>query len=396
MGSYDDDSTGKGKIVEAKARYTVLASFFAVGVCVGIVISERVYVSHRSEMQPRQLISRIENVIHHRHVPSGQVTATTASGPAGQATSAQGYGAEGVGASGGAAPRNDLEAMLMKIAPQREVLVAVSNKNTLWDMMLATFTDGIKRAGVTNHLILALDEDTKRWCEVHDINVYLMNLTVSKVQQGTGDNHAVSAMKFGILRQFVELGWSVLLSDVDICIFKNPFEHLYRDSDVEGMTDGFDDPTAYGEIGGFDDPSMGWGRYAQLYKHFNLNSGLFYLRANNRTVELMTRLANRLSHQQYWDQTAYNEEIFFLSHGAYKSPQVSVRVMEIDKFMNSKRLFKDVRKRPRSQRPEMPVMVHINYHPVRLIAGWLIRHTWSRQISRGDLETHCRRGADCG
>ena len=75
----------------------------------------------------------------------------------------------------------------------------------------------------------------------------------------------------------------------------------------------------------------------------------------------MGRLETRLSKQKYWDQTAWNEEIFFLSHGAYKSPQVTVRVMEIDKFMNSKRLFKDIRKRPKAQRPPLPVMVHINY-----------------------------------
>lgn len=54
-------------------------------------------------------------------------------------------------------------------------------------------------------------------------------------------------------------------------ILQNPFDHLYRDSDVEGMTDGFDERTAYGSIEGFDDPSMGWARYAQYYKHFNLN-----------------------------------------------------------------------------------------------------------------------------
>ena len=37
---------------------------------------------------------------------------------------------------------------------------------------------------------------------------------------------------------------------------QNPFNFLYRDSDVEGMTDGYDVPTAYGEIYGVDDPSM--------------------------------------------------------------------------------------------------------------------------------------------
>lgn len=64
-------------------------------------------------------------------------------------------------------------------------------------------------------------------------------------------------------------------------------------------------------------------RFAQKESHFNLNSGLFYVRANHRTVELMQRLETRLAKEKYWDQTAYNEEIFFLSHDNYKSPQVS-------------------------------------------------------------------------
>ena len=43
-------------------------------------------------------------------------------------------------------------------------------------------------------------------------------------------------------------GWQVLLSDVDVLWMQNPFTlpSLYRDSDVEGMTDGWDDVTAYG------------------------------------------------------------------------------------------------------------------------------------------------------
>ena len=40
--------------------------------------------------------------------------------------------------------------------------------------------------------------------------------------------------------------------------------------------------------------------------------------------------------------------------------QVTVRVMGIYKFMNSKVLFKDVRNRPASNQPPMPVMVHIS------------------------------------
>jgi hypothetical protein len=79
----------------------------------------------------------------------------------------------------------------------------------------------------------------------------------------------------------------------------------------------------------------------------------------------MRRLEARLSRERYWDQTAYNEELFFLPHGGeYASPQATARVMDIYAFMNSKVLFKDVRRRRKEERPRAPpCMVHINYHP---------------------------------
>jgi hypothetical protein len=112
----------------------------------------------------------------------------------------------------------------------------------------------------------------------------------------------------------------VLCSDVDIATIQNPFDHLYRDSDVEGMTDGFNPATAYGEIYGIDDASMvsvaagsswpaalftclvlwhisyllhlqGWSRYAQGTRHMAFNSGLFFIRSNNKTIDLLTRIA---------------------------------------------------------------------------------------------------------
>lgn len=114
------------------------------------------------------------------------------------------------------------------------------------------------------------------------------------------------------------------------------------------MTDGFDDRSAYGMIDGLDDASMGWARYAQSTKHMNLNSGLFYVSANANTLALMERLADRLSRQKYWDQTAFNEEIFFLSHGDTTVIPISVRVMEYWRFMNSK-----VRQAPRQYSSEV-------------------------------------------
>ncbi|MEW5305154.1 MAG: hypothetical protein WDW36_007715 [Sanguina aurantia] len=376
MGVFSDDSTGKGKIAEAKNRNRILASVFLLGLCLGVVISERAYISkatsvstsflkpvpstahtHSSTMlscttfspgvtganinsRARSLYATIAHSVHARaQTPEGAAAGgAAAAAPAAAAPAAFGASADGK-------PRNDLEELLLKIAPGKEVLVAVANKNTQWDGMLDTFMKGIRNTKVDNHLILALDVETKKWCDDNKVNSYLLSMAVAKAQADTGENHAVSAMKFGILRRFVSLGYSVLLSDVDVCIFRNPFDNLYRDSDVEGMSDGFDERTAYGSIEGFDDPSMGWGAL------------------RTRTLDLLTRLDDRLTKTKYWDQTAYNEEIFFLSHGAYKSPQVSVRIMELHRFMNSKFLFKDVRQRAPGARPEMPVIVHVNYHP---------------------------------
>lgn len=43
-------------------------------------------------------------------------------------------------------------------------------------------------------------------------------------------------------------------------------------------------------------------RRAQSTTHLNLNSGLFYIRANARTVAFMGRIAARLAREKAWDQ----------------------------------------------------------------------------------------------
>ncbi|EIE20571.1 hypothetical protein COCSUDRAFT_37807 [Coccomyxa subellipsoidea C-169] len=223
----------------------------------------------------------------------------------------------------------------------------------------------VKEAGVKNYLVVAIDTKLRDHLSNEGSNVYYRDVKVDKAQEGTGDNHAISALKFKIIQEFLELGWNVLLSDVDIIVVQDPFQHLHRDHDIEGMSDGFDDATAYGNINGLDDPAMGWSRYAQGTTHLNMNSGLFYIQANVRTVDLMKRVAARLAKEKAWDQSVFNEEIFFLSHGDYKNPGVTVRVMDIYLFMNSKVLFRTVRHQQPSQQVR-PVMVHINYHPDKL------------------------------
>ncbi len=39
----------------------------------------------------------------------------------------------------------------------------------------------------------------------------------------------------------------------------------------------------------------------------------------------------------------FNVEIWLPSHGSYKTSHIGVRIMDIDKFLNSKRLFRTIR-----------------------------------------------------
>ena len=56
---------------------------------------------------------------------------------------------------------------------------------------------------------------------------------------------------------------SLLYADCDAVLAHNPFTLASNDTDVEAMSEAWDEEAARGFIHGSDDPSMGWGRYAE-------------------------------------------------------------------------------------------------------------------------------------
>ncbi|KAK6136756.1 hypothetical protein DH2020_029510 [Rehmannia glutinosa] len=264
-----------------------------------------------------------------------------------------------------------LAKILEKVAINRELIVTLANSNVK-EMLEMWFTN-IKRVGLPNYLVYALDEEIASLCESRNVPVYQRDPDEVKRETDknfesvarTEGNHAVSGLKFRILREFLQLGYSVLLSDVDIIYLQNPFEHLYRDSDVESMTDGHNNMTAYGYNDVFDEPSMGWARYAHTMRIWVYNSGFFYIRPTIPSIELLDRVAGRLARENAWDQAVFNEELFFPSHPCYEGLHASRRTMDYYLFMNSKVLFKTVRKDAKLSQLK-PVIVHVNYHPDKL------------------------------
>ncbi|XP_059635241.1 arabinosyltransferase RRA3-like [Cornus florida] len=258
-----------------------------------------------------------------------------------------------------------LAKILEEVSVRKELVVALANSNVK-DSLEVWFTS-IKKVGITNYLVVALDDWIADFCKSNNVPVYRRDPDegIDSVAK-TGGNHAVSGLKFRILREFLQLGYSVLLSDVDIVYVQNPFEHLYRDSDVESMTDGHNNYTAYGFNDVFDEPAMGWARYAHTMRIWVYNSGFFYIRPTIPSIELLDRVADRLSREpKSWDQAVFNEELAFPSHPGYIGLHASRRTMDFYLFMNSKVLFKTVRKDAKLKKLK-PVIVHVNYHPDKL------------------------------
>lgn len=263
-----------------------------------------------------------------------------------------------------------LAKILDKIAVDRELIVALANSNVKEELEI-WFTS-IKRVGIPNYLVVALDDEIASFCQSNGVPVYKRDNINGEEDKGiesiakTGGNHAVSGLKFRFLREFLQLGYSVLLSDIDIVYLKNPFENLYRDSDMESMTDGHDNSTAYGYNNVFDEPKMGWARYAHTMRIWVYNSGFFYIRPTIPSIELLDRVTARLARENAWDQAVFNEELFFPSHPGYEGLHISKRTMDYFLFMNSKVLFKTVRKDSKLRKIK-PVIVHVNYHPDKLV-----------------------------
>ncbi|KAL4309830.1 hypothetical protein GQ457_01G009800 [Hibiscus cannabinus] len=258
-----------------------------------------------------------------------------------------------------------LAQILEEVAVEKELVVALANSNV--KDTLEVWFSSIKRVGISNYLVIALDDHIVEFCKSNDVPVYKRDPDKGIDAVGkTGGNHAVSGLKFQILREFLQLGYSVLLSDVDIVYLQNPFNHLYRDSDVESMTDGHNNMTAYGYNDVFDEPEMGWARYAHTMRIWVFNSGFFYIRPTLASIELLDRVADRLARQENsWDQAVFNEELFFPSHPGYDGLHAAKRTMDFYMFMNSKVLFKTVRKDDKLNKLK-PVIVHVNYHPNKL------------------------------
>ena len=140
------------------------------------------------------------------------------------------------------------------------------------------------------------------------------------------------------------MGFAVLVVDLDLVFLKDPFEHLYRDADVEASTDGFTESWAGGQSVPY--TSQRWaGARAGFRAAFHAQRRLRVFSPDGRALELLRRVATRLSQASAWDQQVFNQEAFMLSHGSYNGSKVAMRVMHYMEWVNSKVFFFSMRPR---------------------------------------------------
>ena len=252
------------------------------------------------------------------------------------------------------------------------VMICENKKICWWEggNILESFLDVTwRRLGVRNLILAVLDDETEAYMAKHwpDVHTFRSDLKIPDAQEGTHPANKVSTLKYDLLRQFMATGTGVLITDLDLVYVSNPFDHLHRDADIEGQTDGFTRQWAHGQFGGINDKTMGWGGGGLYAQVFTINVGCMYVRPTARSAMLMGRVAHRMATEQGWDQQVFNEECMFPAHGEQTTGLVSIRILDYLKFANSKTFFRSERGRfipgDKTAKSDTPVMIHMNYHP---------------------------------
>lgn len=206
--------------------------------------------------------------------------------------------------------------------------------------MLGQYVDLVRDAGVRNFFVTALDNRTAAFLAARGTPHYLRELTTrTGLSSASTDNHDTSALKFAVLAEILMVGASVLLTDTDVVVMRDPFPALFRDCDVEGMSDGWDEDSAYGFVHTLPVPSAPHGPLRSL-RYETRNSGLFFVAATREGLRLAHTLSRRMASEAIWDQSAFNLETFQVALGSRRVAGVSVRTMSFLCVLNTKVLFK--------------------------------------------------------
>lgn len=137
-----------------------------------------------------------------------------------------------------------LEEILPSMADEQNVVILVAVSGGYADMLM-NFVCTLRRLGLRDPLVAALDEDLYRFAATQGLPVYLERFSVTnpvenlegKEEQdikeikcifGSNCFRAMTKLKSRAVLRILKLGYHVFWSDVDIAWFKNPIPEMYE------------------------------------------------------------------------------------------------------------------------------------------------------------------------
>ncbi|KAJ3683570.1 hypothetical protein LUZ60_013797 [Juncus effusus] len=171
----------------------------------------------------------------------------------------------------------DLAPILKKVASYDNTIIMTSvnwawaKPDSLLDLFFKAFKTGEKIDHFLNHLLIVAF-DPKAYEQCKSVHPYCYELKVSENftgQQGFMSKGYIDLVwsKIRLQQYILEQGYNFLFTDVDILWFRNPFRHMTVYADMTTSCDYFG--------GNPDDINNG------------PNTGFFYVKSSNRTIEMM-------------------------------------------------------------------------------------------------------------
>ncbi len=185
---------------------------------------------------------------------------------------------------------HEYKSILKKMASNRGVLLLALADDSYLDMTLNFYETSLKPLAINNFLFVSPFNKTCRILRKYDLacHVYKNNLTVKantskrigKSEYGTAIFNKKMVMRTRAIIDALLCGITLLHTDVDITLFKNPFPYFKCSKcDIEVLEDG-------------------WSA--------NLNAGFVYLRPTKATLDVYSLILNITSNPKYDDQVAFN------------------------------------------------------------------------------------------
>ncbi|KAJ4974459.1 hypothetical protein NE237_007633 [Protea cynaroides] len=185
-----------------------------------------------------------------------------------------------------------LESLLPVIADKDKTIVLAVAGNSYRDMLMS-WVCRLRQLLITNFVVCALDQETYQFSILQGLPVFNDplapgNISFNDCHFGTNCFQRVTKVKSRLVLEILKLGYSVLLSDVDVYWFKNPlpFVRSFGPAVLVAQSD------EYNETGPINLPRR-------------LNSGFYFAHSDSMTIAAIQKVVKHASTSDLSEQPSF-------------------------------------------------------------------------------------------